>query len=185
MSPEAVVAMLREFHERMMPQIFSCGCTVEKYIGDAILAVFGVPTEAADDAANALRCADMMLTALNQWNDERGSRGEPRLSMGIGLNYGPAVFGDIGSKDSVSFAVIGDTVNIASRLQGLTRTLDTPLVVGDALVNALKAAPPEAAAALLAQLRDRGEQMLRGRAGAVRIWTRKIGIRAPTSRTSY
>jgi class 3 adenylate cyclase len=58
MSPEAVVAMLREFDERMMAQIFRCGGTVEKYIGDAILAVFGVPIEAADDAANALRCAD-------------------------------------------------------------------------------------------------------------------------------
>jgi adenylate cyclase len=185
MSPEAVVAMLREFHERMMAQVFACGGTVEKCMGDAILAVFGVPTESPHDAANALRCADSMLCALNQWNDEREARSEPRLAMGIGLNYGPAVFGDIGSKDSMSFAVIGDTVNIASRLQVLTRTLDTPLVVGDALVNALKAAPPEAAATLLAQLQDRGEQVLRGRAGAVRIWTREIGIPAPASGTGY
>ncbi|MGE5713942.1 MAG: adenylate/guanylate cyclase domain-containing protein [Betaproteobacteria bacterium] len=178
MPPEAVITMLREFDERMIGQIFACGGTVEKYIGDAILAVFGVPTESADDAANALRSADMMLTALDQWNNERETRGEPRLAMGIGLNYGPAVFGDIGSKQSMSVAIIGDTVNTASRLQNLTRVLDTPLVVGDALVNAIKAAPPGPAAALVSELQDGGEQVLRGRAGAVRIWTRKIRERA-------
>ena len=67
----------------------------------------------------------------------------------------------------------GDTVNTASRLQGLTRTLETPLVVSDALVNAVRTAPSEVAAPLLDRLRDRGEQALRGRAGAVRIWTRE------------
>jgi adenylate cyclase len=173
MPPEAVITVLREFHERMMGQIFACGGTVEKYIGDAILAVFGVPTESADDAANALRCAEMMLTALDQWNDERESRGEPRLAMGIGVNYGPAVFGDIGSKHSMSVAVIGDTVNTASRLQGLTRVLETPLVVGDALISAVKAGSP-GSAALVSDLHDWGEHLLRGRACAVRIWTRKV-----------
>jgi adenylate cyclase len=171
MAPEAVVAMLRQFHERMTAQIFACGGTVEKYIGDEIFAVFGVPTVSEDDAANALRCADLMLGALDQWNDEREARGEPRLAIGIGLNHGPVVLGDVGSEHSMSFTVIGDTVNTASRLQGLTRTLETPLVVGDALVNAIKAEPSLTAAELLARLQDRGEQVLRGRAGTVRIWT--------------
>jgi adenylate cyclase len=172
MAPEAVVAMLRQYHERMTAQIFACGGTVEKYIGDAIFAVFGVPTASAEDAANALRCADMMLAALESWNQEREVRGETRLAIGIGLNYGPAVFGDVGSEHSFSFTVIGDTVNTAARLQALTRSLETPLVVGDALVGAARAAPCDAAAALASQLRDQGEQVLRGRAGTVRIWTR-------------
>jgi adenylate cyclase len=172
MAPEAVVAMLRQYHERMTAQIFACGGTVEKYIGDAIFAVFGVPTASAEDAANALRCADMMLAALESWNQEREVRGETRLAIGIGLNYGPAVFGDVGSEHSFSFTVIGDTVNTAARLQALTRSLETPLVVGDALVGAARAAPCDAAVALASQLRDQGEQVLRGRAGTVRIWTR-------------
>src|SRR5262249_28065061 len=71
MAPEAVVTMLRQFHERMTAQIFACGGTVEKYIGDEILAVFGLPTAGADDAGNALRCADGMIAALAQWNEER------------------------------------------------------------------------------------------------------------------
>jgi adenylate cyclase len=123
-APEAVVTLLRDFHERMTAQIFACGGTVEKYIGDAIFAVFGVPTASDDDAASALICADMMLAALARWNDERDTRGEAPLAIGIGLNYGPAVLGDVGSEHSMSFTVIGDTVNTASRLQGLTRGLD-------------------------------------------------------------
>src|SRR5246127_2818749 len=80
MTPEAVVTMLRQYHERMTAQIFACGGTVEKYIGDAIFAVFGVPASSAEDAANALKCADMMLAALKCWNDEREARGEPQLA---------------------------------------------------------------------------------------------------------
>src|SRR5207302_6639726 len=86
--PEAVVTMLRQFHDRMTAQIFACGGTVEKYIGDEIFAVFGLPEVGPDDAANALSCADMMLTALDRWNEERCEAGEPPLAIGIGLNYG-------------------------------------------------------------------------------------------------
>jgi adenylate cyclase len=173
MSPEAVTTLLRQFHERMTAQIFACGGTVDKYIGDEIFAVFGVPTANDTDAASALRCADLMLAALAGWNDEREAAGQSPLAIGIGLNYGPAVLGDVGSEHSMSFTVIGDTVNTASRLQGLTRTLETPLVVGDPLVRAVRAAAPDAATVgLLDRLRDRGEQTLRGRASAVRIWTR-------------
>jgi adenylate cyclase len=173
LAPEAVVAMLRQFHERMTAQIFACGGTVEKYIGDAIFAVFGLPTPSLDDAANALRCADMMIAALETWNIERTQQGDQPLAIGIGLNYGPAVLGDVGSEHSMSFTVIGDTVNTASRLQGLTRSLATPLVVGDALVSAVAARPEGIAAELLGALADQGEQALRGRSGAVRIWIRQ------------
>src|SRR4029077_17021532 len=172
MMPEAVVRMLREYHERMTAPIFACGGTIDKYIGDEIFAVFGVPEATVEDAANALKCADMMLMALECWNDEREARGEPRLAIGIGLNHGPAVLGDVGSEHSMSFTVIGDTVNTASRLQGLTRTLKTPLVVGCPLVEAVRAGTSEAAAALASELRDQGEQALRGRAAPVRVWTR-------------
>src|SRR5438876_7691850 len=89
-APEEVVTMLRQFHDRMTAQIFACGGTVEKYIGDAIFAVFGLPSAGPDDAANALRCADGMLTALTGWNSQRGQEGEPPVAIGIGVNYGPA-----------------------------------------------------------------------------------------------
>jgi adenylate cyclase len=172
LGPEAVVTMLRQFHERMTAQIFACAGTVEKYIGDAIFAVFGLPDAAPEDAVNALRCADMMITALADWNIERRQQGEQPLAIGIGLNYGPAVVGDVGSEHSLSFTVIGDTVNTASRMQGLTRSLGTPLVVGDTLVGAVAAMPDGIAAELLGGLEDQGEQVLRGRTGPLRIWIR-------------
>src|ERR1700730_11446879 len=173
MPPEAVVAMLREFHDRMTAEIFTYGGTVEKYIGDAIFAVFGLPSAGPNDAANALRCADAMLTALTSWNSARAQAGDPPVAIGIGLHYGPAVVGDVGSEHSLSFTVHGDTVNTASRLQGLTRSLDTPLVVGGALVEAATAAPLAEATALLERLQDEGEQVLRGRSVAVHIWIRR------------
>ena len=174
MAPEAVVALLREYHLRMTAQIFACGGTVDKYIGDGIFAVFGVPTASANDAANALTCAGMMLDALERWNVKRARKGRPTLAIGIGLNYGPAVLGDVGSQHSMSFTVIGDTVNTAARLQALTRTLETPLVVGGPLVEAVRMGSSGVAAALVDQLQDQGEQTLRGRVGAIRIWTRPM-----------
>src|SRR5207237_7410067 len=166
--------MLRQFHDRMTSEIFASGGTVEKYIGDAIFAVFGLPNAGPGDAVNALRCAEGMLAALDAWNKERAEASEPPVAIGIGLKYGPAVVGDVGSEHGLSFTVIGDTVNTASRLQGLTRSLDTPLVIGDAVVEAIAAAPSPDAAALLERLQDQGEQSLRGRGGAVRIWTRRL-----------
>src|SRR5262249_28499517 len=149
MPPEEVVAMLREFHERMAAEIFACGGTIEKYSGDAILAVFGLVNTAPDDALRALTCADRMLTALKVWNRERAVHGQPALAIGIGLNYGPAVVGDVGSEQGLSFTVIGDTVNAASRLQSLTRELGAPLLVGDALVAKVAEIGPGCSKALV------------------------------------
>jgi GAF domain-containing protein len=116
--------------------------------------------------------AEVLLAALDAWNGERAGRGEPALSIGIGLNYGPAVMGDVGSDQGLSFTVIGDTVNTASRLQGLTRDLKTPLVVADAIVSSIDGAQSPELKMLLASLLDQGEQALKGRSGAVRIWTK-------------
>jgi adenylate cyclase len=178
MAPEDVLALLREFHTRMTAQIFASGGTVDQYMGDGIIAVFGAPVASQNDAANALHCAEMMLDALERWNDERERKGDARLDIGIGLNYGQVVLGDVGSEHSMSFTAIGDTVNTAARLQVLTRSLKTPLVVGDAVVQAIQASSPEIAAERIGRLEDRGEHNLRGRASPVRIWTRKVkGIR--------
>jgi adenylate cyclase len=181
MAPEDVLAMLREFHTRMTAQIFASGGTVDQYMGDGIFAVFGAPAASSNDAANALNCAEMMLDALERWNDERERKGDARLDIGVGLNYGPVVLGDVGSEHSMSFTAIGDTVNTGARLQVLTRSLKTPLVVGDAIVRAVHAFSPEIAAERIGRLEDRGEYNLRGRASPVRVWTRKVTwIHEPT-----
>ena len=174
MAPEDVLAMLREFHTRMTAQIFASGGTVDQYMGDGILAVFGATAASPNDAASALNCAEMMLETLERWNHEREEKGDARLDIGIGLNYGPVVLGDVGSEYGMSFTAIGDTVNTAARLQVLTRSLKTQLVVGDPVVRAIQALSPEIAAERIGRLEDLGEHSLRGRASPVRIWTRKV-----------
>ena len=174
MDPEEVLALLREFHTRMTAQIFASGGTVDQYMGDGILAVFGATAASPNDAASALNCAEMMLETLERWNKEREKKGDARLDIGIGLNYGPVVLGDVGSEHGMAFTAIGDTVNTAARLQVLTRSLKTQLVVGDAVVRAIQASSPEIAAERIGRLEDLGEHSLRGRESPVRIWTRKV-----------
>jgi adenylate cyclase len=169
MTPEAVMETLRVFHGRMSGEVFACGGTLEKFIGDAMLATFGVPHPSDGDAGNALQAAGAMLAALDRWNDERRSAGAAEIRMGVGVNYGPVVLGDLGGEHGMAFTVIGDTVNSSSRLQDLTRVLDTPLVASDALVQAV--ASHRGAAAMLQRLRPAGERQLRGRVGSIKVWT--------------
>ncbi len=174
MAPEDVLALLREFHTRMTAEIFASGGTVDQYMGDGIIAVFGATMASPNDAASALNCAEMMLETLERWNQERQQMGDARLDIGIGLNYGPVVLGDVGSEYGMSFTAIGDTVNTAARLQVMTRSLKTPLVVADAVIRAIQASSPELAAERIGRLDDLGEHNLRGRESPVRIWTRKV-----------
>ena len=123
MTPEEVMALLRDFHGRMEEEVFRHGGCLEKFIGDALLATFGVPDPGPRDATDTLACARGMLAALEAWNRERVAAGLPALRMGLGLHYGPVVAGDIGSRRSMAFATVGDTTNVTSRLQALTREL--------------------------------------------------------------
>ena len=113
-----------------------------------------------------------MIAALAEWNAARAAAGEEPLAIGIGEHYGAAVIGDVGTEQSLSFTVIGDTVNTASRLQALTRSLAAPVVASDAVVSAARGSAAAEVARLIEGLRDHGDQAVRGRSGAVRIWTR-------------
>jgi PAS domain S-box-containing protein len=134
--PERVFAVLREFHARMARIVFAFDGTLDKYIGDGLMASFGTPRAGPLDAAHALRCACAMAQEIVDWDAARAAAAEPPVRIAIGAHYGPVLLGDIGDERRLEFAVIGDTVNIASRLEGLTRTLKVPVVVSDALVEA-------------------------------------------------
>jgi adenylate cyclase len=168
MTPEEVMALLRAFHGRMEDEVFRHGGCLEKFIGDALLATFGVPDVGQRDATDTLACARGMLAALGAWNAERGAAGQPPLRMGLGLHYGPVVLGDIGSARSMAFATVGDTTNVASRLQALTRDLRASLVASQALVNAIER--ESADVALLKGLTGRGPHALRGRDASIDVW---------------
>jgi adenylate cyclase len=168
MTPEEVMAMLRAFHGRMEEEVFRHGGCLEKFIGDALLATFGVPDVGKRDATDTLACARGMLTALTVWNGERTGQGLLPLRMGIGLHYGPVVMGDIGSERSMAFATVGDTVNVTSRLQSLTRDLNATIVASTELIEAVNR--EAAGQALLGGLTGRGPQLLRGRDTPIEIW---------------
>jgi len=168
MTPEEVMAMLRAFHGRMEDEVFRHGGCLEKFIGDALLATFGVPDVGTRDATDALACARGMLAALAAWNHERVGQGQAPLRMGIGLHYGQVVLGDIGSERSMAFATVGDTVNVTSRLQTLTRELNATIVASTELITAVNREAAEQA--LLGGLTGRGPQLLRGRDTPIEIW---------------
>ena len=168
MTPEEVMALLRDFHGRMEDVVFRHNGCLEKFIGDAMLATFGVPETGPRDATDALACARGMLAALSEWNRERAASGRVQLRMGLGLHYGPVVAGDIGSRRSMAFATVGDTTNVASRLQALTRELGASIVASGALVAAIEREAADAR--LLESLVSRGPHALRGRDTPIELW---------------
>jgi adenylate cyclase len=172
-APEDVIEMLRGFHSRMSGIIFEHGGTIEKYIGDAVCAAFGVPDTAETDAERAVMCVMEMCGALERWNNERVREGSTPLQMGVGINSGPAVLGDIGVNHSMSFAVIGHTVNVASRLQTLTRDLKTSILVSDNTMHALRRSSTWGAAEILQVLSESNDLSLRGSNQAARVWYNK------------
>jgi adenylate cyclase len=168
-TPEEVVRTLREFHALMEQEVFRHSGTLDKYLGDGLMATFGTPFSGAADASNALRCAQAMMATVDRWNGERKAAGEAPVRVSLGLHYGPVVLGDIGLT-CLEFAVIGATVNAASRLEAMTRALGCALVVSDDLVERAKAELGNADVAfrpLLAQT----PQTIRGLERPIAIWT--------------
>jgi len=163
-SARDVIETLRDFHGQMEACVFANNGTLDKYLGDGLMATFGTPFVAEDDAVRAMRCVRGMLRAVDDLNALRLSEGKELLRVSIGLHVGPVVLGDIGA-NRLEFAVIGNTVNVASRLEGLSRVLNARLVLSDeAFVKA------QATQVDLADLAAHDGQEIRGLPDKVRVW---------------
>jgi len=165
-SPQEVIDTLRAFHREMEGEVFRHGGTLDKYLGDGLMASFGTPLPGDDDAVRALRCALAMVARMRVLNTARRADGRPEIDARFGLHYGQVVLGDIGA-NRLEFAVLGDTVNLASRLEALTRPLDVQVVASDAIVCAAGGAP---------ELQRGPDQNVRGVAHPVPIWVQPRGI---------
>lgn len=162
-SPEAVVGLLNRYFTKQVEVIFNHGGTLDKFIGDAIMAFWGAPVANPDHAAAAVAAAIDMSAALDALRGELGELGAT-LEVGIGLHSGPAVVGFIGSPDRLDYTVIGDTVNLASRIEGLTKGRARVLISA-----ATRASAGEGFAYV-----DCGEHAVKGRAALVQLYEPKL-----------
>ena len=129
--------MLSEYQECMVAEIFRAGGTLDKFIGDGIMATFGTPTPVADAADRAVRAARGMIAALADLNRDRVARGQAPLVQRIGIHAGLAVVGNVGTRQRLEFTVIGNTVNVASCIENACKRIGKPAMLSAAVVERL------------------------------------------------
>ena len=136
MSPEVVGQLLTQLRRQQREAVEAAGGIVDKFIGDAVMAVFGVPEPDPSAARQALEAAAGMRRRLAAWNTQRAARGEPPLGVGIGVHYGIVFAGAVGDDSRLEFTTLGDTVNVAQRCERLTREFDSDLIVTADILDA-------------------------------------------------
>jgi adenylate cyclase len=136
--PEEIVHMLNEYFTRMVEVVFHHKGTVDKFVGDMVMALFGAPLEDPEHAEHAVEAALDMLQELQKLNVKWAAEGRPSLDIGVGINTGPMIAGNIGSDQIMSYTVIGDAVNLGSRLESLNKQYSTRIIISDATRSHLK-----------------------------------------------
>ena len=162
--PSEVVRFLSQYHTHMVEVIFSFGGTIDKFIGDAIMVTFGTPDPSDDDAERSVRAGLAMSTALAELNVDRERRSLAKIRHGIGIHFGPVIAGNIGTEDRLEYTVIGDTVNVASRIQDTCKSVGETLLISDAVKKHLPAD---------ILLQSLPEQRVKGRQAPVQIYAVK------------
>lgn len=165
LEPDAAFAVLHGFHERMAHTVAARGASICDAIGDGVMAVWSGP-DGEENAAQAFRCAFVMLAAMNDWSGERGPAATP-LKIGLGLHAGPVMIGRTGGPLQPKLSAFGDAVNVANRLERMTRGRGTDLIVSDVLFLAAAAALPREPR--LARFQPAEEVRVAGRAAPIRI----------------
>ena len=161
MPPEEVVAFLREYLTVMTQAVFNHGGTVDKYIGDAIMALYNVPFDAPDHALRAVRTALEFQERLRPLAERFATRYGGTLACGVGIHTGDAVVGAIGSEQRLEYTAIGDTINLGSRLEGLTKDFGVPIIISEATYVEVRDR---------FDARDLGEVTVKGKAIPVKIY---------------
>jgi len=157
--PEEVVGWLNEYFSEQVAVIHAHRGTVDKFIGDAVMAFWGAPLPEAEQEQLAVTCAEEMIRTSRRLAGEWRERGGPPLAIGVGIATGDAVVGNVGAEQLRAYTAIGDTVNLASRLEGKTKDLAVPVVLDETTASACGL-----------RVRAVGEVMVKGRAAAVKVF---------------
>jgi len=161
MQPEEIVTFLREYLTVMTEAVFKHGGTVDKYIGDAIMALYNVPLEAPDHALRAVRTALEFQERVRPLGERFAAQHGGHLACGVGIHTGDAVVGTIGSEQRLEYTAIGDTINLGSRLEGITKEFSVPIIISEATYAEVR----EHFA-----VRDLGEVTVKGKVIPVKIY---------------
>jgi class 3 adenylate cyclase len=142
MRPDDLVNSLNRYFSVMVDIIMARGGIIDKYIGDAIMAFFGAPVSHDDDAYQSVLSGIEMIEALRGFNAHQIELGKPEFKIGVGINYGEVTVGNIGTEKKMDYTVIGDMVNLASRLEGLTKPYHQELIIAESLLPAIEGKLP-------------------------------------------
>jgi adenylate cyclase len=159
--PERIAAHLNEYFDAMTAAIFAHRGMINDFVGDAVMAVFGAPMDDPEHAWHALQSAVAMDRALEALNQRWTAAGLPNLRMGIGIHTGEVFAGNVGGRDRIKYTVIGDPVNVASRVEGLNKDLSTTLLITEETLAAIGDRMP---------VRDCGLVAVKGRVEKVRVY---------------
>jgi len=167
MRPDDLVNSLNRYFGSMVDIIMNRNGVIDKYIGDAIMAFFGAPVRHDDDAVQSVLAAMEMTEELDRFNANQRHLGKPEFKIGVGINYGTVTVGNIGCDKKMDYTVIGDTVNLASRIEGLTKPYHQPLIFSEFLYEHVKGAFP-------CRLLD--SVAVKGKTKGVRIYTARRAL---------
>ena len=129
LEPDEISVILNEYFTALEPIISSYNGVINKFIGDAIMAIFGEPIQDKDHAVNAVKCADAMLKKVQELQQKWLEEGKPKIEIGVGINTGEAFVGNIGSEKRLEYTVIGDMVNLASRIESYNKVYKTQFLI--------------------------------------------------------
>ncbi len=163
---EKTIALLADYQKRMVKILFETKGTLDKFIGDGIFASFGTPIAKKEDNENAVNCAIKMQEELTIMNRERTLAGEESIEIGIGIHFGKAIVGNIGSEDRLEYTIIGDTVNTASRVESMTKELKQKILITEKVFESIES---KTKFILL------GEYELRGKTEKMKLYGHKSG----------
>jgi len=169
MAPDELVNSLNRYFSGQVDIIMNRNGIVDKYIGDAIMAFWGAPVKHTDDALQSILAALDMIEAVKAFNENQRKIGKPEFNIGVGINYGTVTVGNIGSERKMDYTVIGDTVNLASRMEGLTKTYHADILISETLYRSIT--EMEHTAQLSFRLLD--TVAVKGKTKGVKIYTAK------------